>query len=158
MADSLTARQALEQWTAELDRELGWKTTVSSDGVWGFQTHSGMMVMVEAPAELDIVVFSASLGEIADLEDAGFLRGLLACNWYGMSTGPGQLGLEPGGNRLAYSMAWLEARTASVEAFASMLSRFTTIAAKLKECIDQGTIRETSSQSEPTRLEEFTRV
>src|SRR5262249_43530937 len=97
MTDALTARQALEGWTAELARELGWPTPVSNDGVWPFQTPAGVLVVVEAPADLDILVFHTPLGEIADLEDAALLRGLLACNWFGQSTGPGQLGLEPGG-------------------------------------------------------------
>ena len=156
----LTARQSLELWTAELDKQLGWTTTVTTDGICMFQTHEGLIVSIEAPAELDIIVFHAPVGKVADLNDAALLRGLLSCNWYGMATGPGQLGLEPGGDTLVLSMAWLEAASAVIEQFVSMLTRFTTIAVKLNERIARGDVRDATNPAaaESTRFEGFTRV
>lgn len=156
----MTPRQSLEYWAAELDKQLGWNVNVSADGSCGFQTKEGLIVAVEANDDLNVVVFHAAVGEVADLEDPILLRGLLECNWFGRSTGPGQLGLEPGGNKLVLFMPWLEGASATSEQFASVLQRFTAIAAELKSRIDQGTIRSDGAAvgAQSTSFDGFTRV
>jgi hypothetical protein len=133
-------RQLLEHWIEEINKEMTWSTTVSTEGMCSFQGPDGHLVNVEAPADFDLLIFHAVVGELADPQDHRLLRALLACNWFGKATGPGTLGLEPGGRRLVLAMPWLDASTGDLEQFLSLLVRFTEIANRLRERIAQGTV------------------